>query len=70
VSLLQSPLGTQSITLPIDLIKSECRNGKVFVQFNISDLGDSMKASELSGEQDDSWQIERVLLSLKGRRSP
>jgi hypothetical protein len=29
-----------------------------------------MKASELSGEQDDSWQIERVLLSLKGRRSP
>jgi len=70
VALLQSPLGTQSITLPIDLIKSGCRGGKVLVQFSVSDLDDSMKASELSGEQDDSWQIERVLLSLKGRRTP
>lgn len=70
VSLMQSPLGTQSIKLPIDLIKSGCRDGRIFVQFNVSDLDDSMKASELSGEQDDSWKIERVLLSLKGRRSP
>jgi hypothetical protein len=70
VSQLSSPLGSQTITIPTDMIRETCRNGRLFLQIRVSALEESMQASELSGEQDDSWRIEHVLLSLHGRRQP
>jgi hypothetical protein len=52
------------------MIRETCRNGRLFLQIRVSALEESMQASELSGEQDDSWRIEHVLLSLHGRRQP
>jgi hypothetical protein len=65
-----SPLGTQSISIPAALIRTNCLNGELFLQINVSDLDSSMQSESMSGEQDDNWQIERVLLTLKGRREP
>ena len=70
VSELKSPLGTHSITIPVDLIRDSCHSGKLFLQINVSDLDASMKSDTMAGEQDDNWQIERVLLTLKGHRQP
>lgn len=68
ISELTSPLGTHSITIPVDLIRDSCRSGRLFLQINVSDLDASMKSGTMTGEQDDNWQIERVLLTLKGHR--
>lgn len=71
ISELRSPLGTQTITLPTDRIQSTCLGGKLYLQINVSELDAAMKADDLTtGEQDDSWQIERVRLLLKGHRKP
>ena len=68
VSELKSPLGMQTISIPGELIRSTCLQGKLFVQIQVSDVDSEMKAGDMTGEQDDSWQIERVLLTLKGKR--
>ena len=65
---LASPLGTHAVTIPADLIRDSCRSGRLFLQINVSDLDASMKSDTMTGEQDDNWQIERVLLTLKGHR--
>ena len=70
VAQFKSPLGLQVFSIPIHLIKSTCLSGKVLLSLNVSELNESLKASDMSGEQDDSWRIERVLLLLKGRRQP
>lgn len=67
---LKSPLGTQTISLPTDLVQESCLTGKLLLQLNVSDIDESIKGDSLSGEQDDSWRIEKVLLSLKGHREP
>jgi hypothetical protein len=38
------------------------------LQIQVSDIDSEMKSDDMTGEQDDSWQIERVLLTLKGQR--
>ena len=65
---LKSPLGMQTISIPGELIEGTCLQGKLFLQIHVSDIDSEMKADDMSGEQDDSWQIERVLLTLKGKR--
>jgi hypothetical protein len=67
---LKSPLGTQTISLPTDLVRESCLAGKLLLQLNVSDIDESIKGDGLTGEQDDSWRIEKVLLSLKGHREP
>ena len=65
---LTSPLGMQSISIPGELIQSTCLQGQLFLQIQVSNIDSEMKSDDMTGEQDDSWQIERVLLTLKGQR--
>jgi hypothetical protein len=65
---LTSPLGMQSVSIPGELIQSTCLQGQLFLQIQVSDIDSEMKSDDMTGEQDDSWQIERVLLTLKGQR--
>lgn len=67
---LTSPLGMQKISIPGDLIQATGREGRVFLQIEVSELDSEMQSQDMTGEQDDSWRIERVLLSLKGQRKP
>ena len=67
---LRSPLGSQTILIPPEVVQQTCLSGKLYLQIRVNDLDAEMKAGDLSGEQDDSWQIERVLLTLKGHRQP
>jgi len=69
VAELVSPLGAHQITIPAEMVKESCRAGQVFLHISVSDLDEALKADGLStGEQDDSWRIERVRLTLTGRR--
>jgi hypothetical protein len=65
---MKSPLGTHSISLPVELIRESCLAGRLYLQISVSGLDASMKSESMTGEQDDSWQIQRVSLTLKGRR--
>ena len=65
---LKSPLGMQTISIPGELIQNSCLQGNLFIQIQVSDIDSEMKTEDMTGEQDDSWQIERVLLTLKGQR--
>ena len=67
---LRSPLGSQTISIPPEVVQQTCLSGKLYLQIRVNDLDAEMKAGDLSGEQDDTWQIERVLLTLKGHRQP
>jgi hypothetical protein len=64
-----SPLGSRKVVIPGDLIRETARDGTVIVQVNVGGLDASMTES-MAGEQDDSWQIEQLSLSLKGQRVP
>ena|GEM_PF-408999 len=69
VARFDSPLGTKEVAISGDLIRETARGGTVIVQINVSGLDASMTES-MTGEQDDSWQIEQLSLSLKGQRMP
>lgn len=69
VAELVSPLGAHQITIPTAIVKESCRAGHVFLHIGVGDLDESLKSDDLStGEQDDSWRIERIRLTLTGRR--
>ncbi|MFO1003837.1 MAG: hypothetical protein U0936_26195 [Planctomycetaceae bacterium] len=68
VAELKSPLGMQTISIPGELIQSTCQQGHVLLEIQVSEINSEMKAEDMSGEQDDSWQIERALLTLTGQR--
>lgn len=70
VGSLVSPLGAQSISIPADLIRKSCREGKLYVSLNVSDLdGSPQDAIENDSEtQNDYWEISRLGLTLTGRR--
>ena len=65
---LKSPLGMQTVSIPGELIHTTCQEGHLYLQIQVSNLESQMNEDDMTGEQDDSWQIERVLLSLKGQR--
>ena len=66
---LVSPLGAHQVIIPAAMVKASCRAGHVFLRISVGDLDESLKADAMStGEQDDSWRIERVRLTLTGRR--
>ncbi len=69
VSQLDSPLGAQSMKVPADLIRESCRNGKLYVALDVSNL-DAAEADENASEtQDDYWEISRLGLTLTGMRT-
>jgi hypothetical protein len=69
VAQFNSPLGTKEVVIPGDVIRETARGGTVILQINVGGLDASMTDS-MVGEQDDSWQIEQLSVSLKGRRVP
>ena len=72
VKSLLSPLGAQSISLPADLIRESCREGRLYVSLNVSDLNKSQHdadGEEVSETQNDYWEISRLGLTLTGRRT-
>jgi len=70
VARISSPLGTHKVAIPVRLIMDSCLNGHLYLGLKVGDLVSSMKSDSMTGEQDDSWKIERVSLTLKGRWRP
>lgn len=68
VASLSSPLGTQTFEIPADVIRSSSRVGKIYLQLQVGELDKSLNSENSSGEQDDSWAVERLLLTLRGQR--
>ena len=69
VSKLESPLGAHSIPIPADLIRESCRSGTLYVSLTVSDLEKSLQPNNASQTQNDYWEISRMGLTLKGKRT-
>jgi hypothetical protein len=69
VSKLESPLGAHSILIPADLIRESCRGGALYVSLTVSDLEKSLQPNNASQTQNDYWEIPRMGLTLKGKRT-
>ncbi len=67
---LNSPVGVFDFTIPPELIRESCLSGKVYVQLEIGAFNQSTDSKPMSGEQDDAWKIDRLLLTFKGQRTP
>ena len=68
VSSLVSPLGAQSISVPVALIRESCREGNLYVLLKVSDLDEVQQDEDISQTQNDYWEISRLGLTLTGRR--
>ncbi|MEJ7593148.1 MAG: hypothetical protein WKF77_16505 [Planctomycetaceae bacterium] len=69
VSSLVSPLGAHSISVPVELIRESCREGKLYVSVNVSDLDEVRHDEDVSQTQNDYWEISRLGLTLTGQRT-
>ena len=70
VKSLDSPLGTQSIPVPVDLIRESLREGRLYIALDVSELDESQPAADenVSETQNDYWEISRLGLTLTGSR--
>ena len=70
VKSLDSPLGTQSISVPVDLIRESLREGRLYIALDVSELDESQPAADenVSETQNDYWEISRLGLTLTGSR--
>ncbi|MCA9008587.1 MAG: hypothetical protein KDB01_02515 [Planctomycetaceae bacterium] len=66
---LESPLGAHSILIPVDLVRESCRGGALYVSLTVSDLEKSLRPVNASETQNDYWEISRMGLTLKGKRT-
>jgi hypothetical protein len=69
VTTIDSPVGTYEVQLPLDSIATTAANGRMFVEFQVSDLDAAVSNDDATGEQDDSWLIESLELTLTGQRA-
>ncbi|MFN9719034.1 MAG: hypothetical protein ACK58L_10095 [Planctomycetota bacterium] len=73
-SKVDSPLGLLVLPVPKELLSAD-RSGKLFVEFSVGEAGsvstevDDVDMS-ISGEQDDSWKVDRLWLTVTGKRVP
>jgi hypothetical protein len=68
VTTLDSPVGSFDVQLPVQTIAASARAGRFCLQLQVSDLDAALQNTEAVGEQDDSWQIESLEVTLTGRR--
>lgn len=64
------PVGMLDVELPLDAVRSSLKTGRFVMQFAIGELNlNADEESESSGEQDDSWIIDRLNVNLTGQRT-
>ena len=66
---MTSPVGAFDFDIPVAALQQTPREGSLFLQLEVSDLTNQTDAEQDYGEQDDSWVIESLRLSLKGSRA-
>ena len=65
---LTSPVGSFEFELPLDAVRDTMKIGKLWVQIDVSDLNQPEPDEPAVGEQDDSWVIEQLSLTVQGQR--
>ena len=70
VDTLESPVTTVSIRLPAESLNDRPHGDSVLLRISVSALQSDGGTNKLNVEQDDVWKIERVLLTVRGRRVP
>lgn len=69
VAQLKSPVGRVSFKIPAEQLKTATSHGRFWLHIDVSDFAAGVdKSEESSGEQDDTWAIDRLLIELKGKR--
>lgn len=67
---LDSPVGVFDIPIPAERFTDSVRSGRIVVGIEASEIDASAIDPEAIGEQDDSWLIESLQLTLVGKRIP
>ncbi len=71
---INSPLGVVTLAIPDELL-TQGPSEKLYLEFDVGAAGsDSQTSGDLAGamagEQDDSWKIDRLWLTVTGKRTP
>lgn len=66
---LESPVGNQNIAIDASAL-NQGDGRSLLLRISVSDLEGIDPEKRMNAEQDDFWQIERLLLSVRGRRDP
>lgn len=71
---VNSPLGVLTLTIPDELL-TDGPSDKLYLEFDVGAAGSDSQASGglsevMAGEQDDSWKIDRLWLTVTGKRTP
>ena len=66
---LNSPVGAFEIEIPVDAVQDVMRTGKLWMHIDVSDIVQAESDEPAVGEQDDSWVIEQLSLTVTGHRT-
>lgn len=70
IASLNSPVGSQTISLPSDVLNAAADTGGVYLRITVGQLElASANDEQATIEQDNFWKIDRVLLTMKGHRT-
>ncbi len=68
VTTLNSPVGLFTLEIPLEHLQFTERDNGVYLGIVVSDVAASGPDGVSDGERDDTWEIERVMLTLQGQR--
>ncbi|MEZ6059033.1 MAG: hypothetical protein R3C19_01590 [Planctomycetaceae bacterium] len=68
VQTLDSPVGLFTLELPVDLLREAEQGGHVLIKLSVGDAEVVNSDGVSEGERDDTWKIERLMLTLQGQR--
>lgn len=70
VASLNSPVGRVQIVIPAEPLRHAAKLGRIWLQLEIGAIesSSSTEAAMETGEQDDAWVVDRMMLTLKGKR--
>ncbi|MEZ6039719.1 MAG: hypothetical protein R3C20_04385 [Planctomycetaceae bacterium] len=69
ISVLKSPVGSFDIDFNDESIQKSIRSGVLYLEISVSSLNVQDSGEESIGEQDDSWSIEELSMTLQGQRT-
>lgn len=70
ITTLESPVGNQNMSIDPSILNSFGDGRNLLLRISISDLEGVDPENRMNAEQDDFWQIERLLLTVHGARNP
>lgn len=69
VETLESPVGNFTFAIPGHVLNAGPKDGSFLLRISVSEIDGADSSDFTSSERDDDWKIERVLVTVRGRRT-